>query len=111
MALSNVLASNHIFNSTFYKIAKEVSRGAAVDDVAVLGIFALFSAGYLTRGRLWDKPDPYHHLWFERPQDSQLGARNLKKETRNIAQKLEEAVSFACYQTYARYSTAAASDL
>jgi NADPH-ferrihemoprotein reductase len=92
MALSNMLTSNAMFNSTFYEIAKEVSRGAALDDVAVLGILALCSAGYLTRGRLWDKPDLYNHLWYERPQDNELSARNVKKETRNIAQKLEEAV-------------------
>jgi NADPH-ferrihemoprotein reductase len=93
MALSSVLASNPIFNRTFYEVAKEVSKGAAIDDVAVLGILALASAGYWTRGKLWDKPDPYHHLWFQRPQDSDAAARNAKKETRNIAQKLEDAVS------------------
>jgi NADPH-ferrihemoprotein reductase len=97
MALSNILTSNPILNSTFYEIAKEVSRGAAIDDIAVLGTLALVSAGYLTKGRLWDKPDPYRHLWYERPQDSELSGRNAKKETRNIAQKLEEAVSLILF--------------
>ncbi|OQD87470.1 hypothetical protein PENANT_c005G03213 [Penicillium antarcticum] len=60
-------------------------------DYTVLAILGGVSAGYLSRGLLWDKPDPYHHLWFERPQlkkGGQLGSAN--RETRNIAQKLEE---------------------
>ena len=93
MELSNVLPSGFFLNSTFTDIIRDVSRGASYDDVAVFGILALFSTGYMLRGKVWDKPDPYHHLWFERPQDNQLSARNAKRETRNIAKKLEEAVS------------------
>jgi NADPH-ferrihemoprotein reductase len=63
-----------------------------IADYAALAVIAGVSAGYLSRGILWDQPDPYHHLAFERPQlkyGGQTGA-NANKETRNIAQKLEE---------------------
>ena len=82
--------SNPVVNSTITSALREVSKGAGYDDFAVLALLALSGAGYLTRGSLWDKPDPYHHKWFERPQESALSGRNIKKETRNIEQKLEE---------------------
>ncbi|OCK75376.1 riboflavin synthase domain-like protein [Lepidopterella palustris CBS 459.81] len=68
----------------------QLAKPSSYTDVAALGLIALGSAGYLLRGVAWDKPDPYHHLWYERPQEKDIIARNAKKETRNIAQKLEE---------------------
>ncbi|KAJ5778075.1 hypothetical protein N7520_001321 [Penicillium odoratum] len=62
-----------------------------IADYAALAIIVGVSAGYLSRGILWDKVDPHYHLYFERPQlknGDQTGASF--KETRNIAQKMEE---------------------
>ena len=70
----------------------DFARSAPADDVAVLGLALVASAGYLLKGIVWDRPDPYHYTWFERPQEKDSAARNLQKETRNIAQKLEETV-------------------
>jgi NADPH-ferrihemoprotein reductase len=76
------------------ELLQELSKYATptgLIDYAALAVLGGVSATYLTRGLLWDKPDPYHHLWFERPQlknGGQLGSAN--KETRDIAQKLEE---------------------
>ncbi|KAJ5762286.1 uncharacterized protein N7511_005668 [Penicillium nucicola] len=76
------------------ELLQELSKYATptgIADYAALAVLGGVSAGYLSRGLLWDKPDPYHHLWFERPQlknGGQLGSAS--KETRNIAQKLEE---------------------
>jgi len=67
----------------------DLARNAPLDDVALLGLTVAASVGYLSKGRLWNKPDPYHHTWFERPQEKDA-ARNAQKETRDIAQKLEE---------------------
>ncbi|KAJ6147241.1 hypothetical protein N7497_009223 [Penicillium chrysogenum] len=62
-----------------------------VADYAALALIGGIGATFLSRGRLWDKPDPLHHLWFERPQLKNGGqADSANKETRNIAQKLEE---------------------
>lgn len=69
----------------------QLAKPTSYADIAALGIVALGSAGYLLRGIAWDKPDPYNHLWYERPQLKDGAARNANKETRNIAQKMEEA--------------------
>lgn len=65
--------------------------GAA--DYAALGVFGAVSAAYLLKGKVWDRPDPYHNLWFEKPQEKDSAGNARAKETRNIAQKLEESVS------------------
>ncbi|KAJ5156607.1 hypothetical protein N7492_009410 [Penicillium capsulatum] len=62
-----------------------------IADYTALAIIAGASATFLSRGYLWDQPDPYEYLAFERPQlknGGHAGATN--NETRNIAQKLEE---------------------
>jgi NADPH-ferrihemoprotein reductase len=82
--------SSPIVNSSITHVLRVVTSTAAYDDIAVLALLALGGASYLTRGSLWDKPDPHHYKWFERPQESALNGRHIKKETRNIAQKLEE---------------------
>lgn len=77
------------------ELLQEVSKYATptgIADYTALAILAGTGATFLSRGILWDKPDPYYHLAFQRPQlknGSQLGA-NTNRETRNIAQKLEE---------------------
>lgn len=59
-------------------------------DYVALTFLSLLGATFLSRGLLWDQPDPYKHLLYERPQ---LTAGNLSKkteQTRNIAKRLEE---------------------
>ncbi|KAF2498068.1 putative NADPH-cytochrome P450 reductase [Lophium mytilinum] len=68
----------------------QLAKPSSYADIAALGLVALGSAGYLLRGIAWDKPDPYNHLFYERPQEKDSASRNAQKETRNIAQKLEE---------------------
>lgn len=61
-----------------------------LDDLAFLGFIILLGACYTSRGIVWAKPDPYHHLWFEKPQ---AGDEDQKaKTTRDIALKLEQSV-------------------
>lgn len=97
--------SNTVSANTFTEIAK-LSQSASYDDILVLIIIVLGSIGYLLRGIVWDKQDPYHHVWFERPQESEAGARQKKKRTRNIAEKLEEAVSASSHTSPDEYSSA-----
>ncbi|KAJ5168353.1 uncharacterized protein N7482_003947 [Penicillium canariense] len=63
-----------------------------IADYTALAILLGTGATCLSRGLLWDKPDPYHHLAFEKPQlkDGGLVGANANKETRNIAQRMEE---------------------
>ncbi|MCJ1391072.1 hypothetical protein MMC18_003933 [Xylographa bjoerkii] len=77
-------------NYISYPHAFELVCDIPIDDVALLGAAVAAFAAYLLKGTLWNKPDPYQSTWFERPQE-QDSARNLKKETRDISQKLEEA--------------------
>lgn len=83
------ILSSPAFQQTLQELSKAASPKSAA-DIAALGVLALGSAGYLLRGYTWDKPDPYDYIWYERPQLKNGGALNAKKETRNIAQKLEE---------------------
>ncbi|KAJ5089601.1 hypothetical protein N7532_008285 [Penicillium argentinense] len=77
------------------ELLEELSKYATptgLADYSALAIIAGVSGAYLSRGYLWDQPDPYAYLAYERPQlknGGQAGA-NASKETRNIAQKLEE---------------------
>ncbi|KAK2597156.1 hypothetical protein N8I77_013019 [Diaporthe amygdali] len=58
-------------------------------DTAALATVGLVSSAYLLRRYTWDKPDPYGHIFYERPQ-AQEGFLSKTKTTRNIAERLEE---------------------
>ncbi|KAF7594311.1 hypothetical protein BBP40_009711 [Aspergillus hancockii] len=76
------------------EVLRELSKTltpTGIADYSALTIFSIAAATYLSRGYLWDRPDPYQHLVFERPQLKNGGAiSSAAKETRNIAKKLEE---------------------
>ncbi|KAH8597526.1 putative NADPH-cytochrome P450 reductase [Bisporella sp. PMI_857] len=59
-----------------------------IDDVALLGLILLLGLCFSLKGVLWDKPDPYHHLWFEKPQSDVATSQN--QQTRDIGLKLEQ---------------------
>ncbi|KAF2452411.1 NADP/FAD dependent oxidoreductase [Lineolata rhizophorae] len=59
-------------------------------DAVAIGAAVLASAAYLLREYTWNKPDPFYHLWFERPQENSSAANARRNETRNIAQRLDE---------------------
>jgi NADPH-ferrihemoprotein reductase len=60
------------------------------DDLLVLVILLAGGLAYATHGIFWDKPDPYHYKWFERPQGTVAGLVAASRSTRNIAEKLGE---------------------
>lgn len=59
------------------------------DDFAFLTFIIL--SGIFYNLYIKEKPDPYHHIWFEKPQ--QTGANTKGADTRDIGLKLEECVS------------------
>ena len=87
MGIPDLLMSSYSFLPS--KVSA-YTQSIAADDIVALGLTALLTASYLLRGLVWDKPDPYRKLWFEKPQDAGTALRN--SETRDIARKLEEAV-------------------
>ncbi|PCD20641.1 hypothetical protein FGRA07_04793 [Fusarium graminearum] len=62
----------------------------SIADIAALSALGVASAAYLLRGITWDKPDPYHHVWFERMGSKGGSSSSRPKATRDIAKKLEE---------------------
>lgn len=62
---------------------------STADGVAIL-VFLLSALGYLTRGRVWDQPDPHHGIWFERPQLEDGASSGRITAIRDVAQKLIE---------------------
>jgi NADPH-ferrihemoprotein reductase len=69
-----------------------VATPATFADYAALCLLSIVSATLLSRGIVWDTPDPYARLSFERPQLKNGGADGVstRKETRDIARKLDE---------------------
>lgn len=74
----------------FGELAK-LPRSLNTDDVAALVFVIVGLAIHLLRGIVWDKPDPLHHLWFQRRQEEGEGFKQqARKKTRDVAKKLEE---------------------
>jgi NADPH-ferrihemoprotein reductase len=61
-------------------------------DYAAITAFSFVFGIYLLKGKAWDRPDPYHHIWFEKPQIADAPATTRVRETRDISQKLKETV-------------------
>ena len=70
----------------------EPIRNASVDDFTALALIAFLMLIFLSRGILWDKADPFHYIWFEKPQDITSSTRT--QGTRDIALKLAESVLY-----------------
>ena len=78
-------------NEVLFQIVTPL-REVPFDDFLLF--LALLAGGiaYLSRGKLWDKPDPYHQKWFERPQELSGSALPRLEETNDISKKLNELV-------------------
>jgi NADPH-ferrihemoprotein reductase len=61
---------------------------AQKDDFAFLALVIL--TGIFYNVYIKENPDPYHHVWFERPQATDANAKGA--DTRDIGVKLEESV-------------------
>ncbi|EXA32112.1 hypothetical protein FOVG_16594 [Fusarium oxysporum f. sp. pisi HDV247] len=67
----------------------ELGKPVTAIDTLAASILGLGSFAYLAFGIPWDRPDPYHHVWFTKPQDAESKAEKVRY-TRNIAQKMQE---------------------
>jgi NADPH-ferrihemoprotein reductase len=84
--LSSIPSVFDVKTSSLFYILKPSSTA---DILALCLSFAIF-LGLSTRGRIWDKPDPYYHVYFERPQRSKRDLKGNTSTTRNISQRLRE---------------------
>ncbi|KAK5265710.1 hypothetical protein LTR99_008848 [Exophiala xenobiotica] len=71
-------------------LIRQLIASPTYDDLLVLVILLLGGLAYATHGTFWDKPDPYHNNWFERPQATIASLAASSRSTRNIAEKLAE---------------------
>ena len=92
----------NVFTADALARLSQLGPPQTIADVAALSALGVASAAYLLRGIAWDRPDPYHHLWFER-MGSKNGAASGPKATRDIAKKLEETVSSTSTTTQSGY--------
>ncbi|EEU34866.1 uncharacterized protein NECHADRAFT_98095 [Fusarium vanettenii 77-13-4] len=68
----------------------ELGKPVTVSDTLAVAILGLGSLAYLAYGIPWDRPDPYHHVWFTKPQDGEGSKVEQVHHTRNIAEKMEQ---------------------
>ncbi|KAF2737839.1 cytochrome P450 reductase 2 [Polyplosphaeria fusca] len=73
----------------FHPVLQALRPSSPADGVALI-LFLLSSFACLTRGRLWQKPNPFHHIYFERPQLQNGTTNSRAASTRNIAERLEK---------------------
>lgn len=93
---SSILGNLQQLDTQSLDVLRELLKQAVphnAADFAALVVISITLAAYLTRGIFWDRPDPYHYLWYERPQlkDGSGAVAAAQKATRNIAKKMEEA--------------------
>lgn len=72
------------------ELLRQLIKNPGLDDLLILAILLAGSITYFGCGIIWDKPDPYHYKWFERPQAGASVPGAATKATRNIAQSLAE---------------------
>ena len=68
---------------------QELLQSLRVGDCAVILFIAWAGCYYFGDGKLWAKPDPLAHLWYEAPQKTGP-VKSRQQKTRDIAQSLRE---------------------
>lgn len=86
LPISDALSPEHLHHLL------QLATPTTIADYVALSIFSLAIATCLSRGIIWDQQDPLESLAFDRPQLKNGSAEDAaaRKETRNIAHKLEE---------------------
>lgn len=69
-------------------ILDSLKPSSVADGIAAF-LFTLSALVYLTHRRLWDKPDPYYNVYFERPQIADGASSSKTTATRNVAERLD----------------------
>jgi NADPH-ferrihemoprotein reductase len=86
-----------LFDTSLLESTESIFQHAQADDIVFFALIAL--TGLFWNFYLKEKPDPYHHIWFERPQVSDENSK--RADTRDIGLKLEEIV---CLGDFPRFS-------
>lgn len=81
---------NPLLQSILASPAVQSAKPSSTTDGLAVFLFLLSALGYLTHGRVWDRPDPHHGIWFEKPQLADGTSSGRVAATRDVAQKLAE---------------------
>lgn len=76
-------------DTLMFESVESLFQHAERDDIAFFALVVLMGLFYNLC--LKEKPDPYHHVWFERPQVTDVNSK--RADTRDIGLKLEQTVS------------------
>ncbi|KAH7175855.1 hypothetical protein EDB81DRAFT_26705 [Dactylonectria macrodidyma] len=79
----------NVFSADAVSKLSQLAGPQTAADIVALAAVGVASAAYMLNGVAWNRPDPYHHIWYQR-MEPRGGADGGAKATRNIAQKLEE---------------------
>lgn len=66
----------------------QLPQYGSFDDFAAVAVVTTLTMLFLLRGVVWDRPDPFLHKMFERPQEN-MGSVKKNAETRDIREKLD----------------------
>jgi NADPH-ferrihemoprotein reductase len=93
-APSNFLAIRLNSNSILFALETfsflHTLKPSSIADSLALCLLLLMLLGISTRGRFWNKPDPFYHVYFERPQVIQGDPDGSASATCDISQRLRE---------------------
>jgi NADPH-ferrihemoprotein reductase len=96
MATLSKLVDPSVFN-----VVEDILQHTQKDDLVFLILIIL--SGIFYNVYIKEKPDPYHHVWFEKPQATDANAKAA--DTRDIAVKLEESVRSSTPKVLSTYLT------
>ena len=80
-----------------WQMISQAPRYGTYDDIAATALLASLGLLWLSKGILWNRPDPYLYKMYERPQEH-LVRQSTAQSTRDIAKKLEQIVSIELLQ-------------
>ncbi|KAI8263184.1 NADPH--cytochrome P450 reductase [Colletotrichum sp. SAR 10_77] len=88
--MATSLTSNNTQSRLLMDAVNVLSKQATYDDYFLLPLVILGSLFVFNRGSILPKTDPYYQKWFWKPQESMGGNVTPTKQTRNIAEKIQE---------------------
>ncbi|KAF1993777.1 cytochrome P450 reductase 2 [Amniculicola lignicola CBS 123094] len=89
MATLNLPLQTNDLSPSLLPLLQALQTTSSTDRLAIL-LFLLSTFGYLTRGRVWAKPDPNYDVYFQRPQEGPNCTTSKASATRNIAKRLAD---------------------
>lgn len=85
----NSLLSNH---STAAQLLLARAIPQSLGDTFAALIIVASAIAYSCANRTWNRPNPLAYKWYERPQAADSAIKSNTSKTRDIAQRLDEAV-------------------